>query len=808
MSDYALGIDLGTTYSAAAIGRGAAAQPMTLGTETAQMPTVVLLRADGEVLVGDAAERRASAEPTRAAREFKRRLGDPVPVVVGGVPHTVPSLMGHVVRDIIARATQQEGRAPSVVVLTHPANYSAFKTGALREVAALAGIEPTRLVLLTEPEAAAVAYTRQQPIEPGEIVTVYDFGGGTFDAASVGRTDTGFELVGMPEGMERLGGIDFDQAVLAHVDRVLGGLVTGADRADPQTLVGQARLRAECRRAKEALSIDSDTVIHVALPGVQTEVRLARDEFEAMVRPRVAETVRAMERSIASIGVRTDQISRVLLVGGTSRMPIVSEMVRSATGRPVALDAHPKLSIAIGAALVGAAAVPADVAPVGAAGFATPPVGPAWQPPVRTAPVVPPSPAPSGPRRGRRVLVAALAAVVGAAVVAGVVVLGGGSDEAGKDEATVDTAAPAPTTVPVVVTADPPVTTSAPEVTETTATEPTIPATTMAPPPPPPPSGRGVDAPVQRAAFGGAPGAGVPGPALQAGVSGITALAIDAQGALAVATAEATVVRIADGQAVLVATLDPTSGAGGGIVIATDGTVFVSTRAGIVAVRDGATTVVVDPAAAGLGVTPGPVTVDGLGNLYFADNDTHRIIRRGTDGALSVVAGTGVAATSIAGDGQVASSVPIGTVSGLAIDRSGSLLFADSTLLAVRAVSATGVLSTVAGSGATPLGAAESMVADGTPARSVAFASVDGLAVDGGGRVYVADTSSGAIVRIEPDGTLRAVITRRAAMSPGASPDDVPARESSVGDVGALTTDAGGALWFRDGLVVRRIAGL
>ena len=362
MSAYALGVDLGTTYSAAAIGRGNQVNTLQLGTDGAAVPSVVVVRDDGEVLVGDAAERRSAAEPARSAREFKRRLGDPVPLIVGEQPYPVEQLMGYQLGDIVRRATEQEGEAPSIVVLTHPANYTEFKLDKLRAAADHAGLVPDQVMLLAEPEAAAIAYTRDQNVDVGDVIAVYDFGGGTFDAALVRNTATGFELIGVPEGMERLGGIDFDQAVLAHVDNSVGGLVTGADRSDPLTLPAQARLRVDCRRAKEALSTDSDTTIPVALPGLQTEVRLTRAEFEAMVRPRIAQTVTALERTVASAGLTMDGVSRILLVGGTSRMPVVSEMIRAATGRPVGLDTHPKLAIATGAALAGASSVDAPAA--------------------------------------------------------------------------------------------------------------------------------------------------------------------------------------------------------------------------------------------------------------------------------------------------------------------------------------------------------------------------------------------------------------------------------------------------------------
>jgi actin-like ATPase involved in cell morphogenesis/sugar lactone lactonase YvrE len=782
MSSYALGVDLGTTFSAAAIARGTNAEPLQLGAEAAQIPSVVVLREDGEILVGDAAERRAGAEPARAAREFKRRLGDPVPIIIGGATQSVESLMGHMLREIVRRATEREGAPPSTVVLTHPANYSDYKRGALLEAARLAGLDPARVQLLTEPEAAAVAYSRQQTIAPGEIVAVYDFGGGTFDAALVRRTTERFELIGTPDGMERLGGIDFDQAVMAHVDQSLGGLVSGADRSDPNTVPGQARLRVECRRAKEALSNDSDTTIPVSLPGVQTAVRLTRDEFETMIRPRIADTVRALERAVASAGITMEQVSRVLLVGGTSRMPVVAEMVRTGTGRPVALDAHPKLAIATGAALVGAAAVPA--APIAPVTAMMPPVAePAWQAPVRAPEPVLPTPA----GKSRKGLVGlALGAVVGLAAVAGVLVFRGSDDEA----------TPASSTVAGATTAVPTVAPSSTLGASTTTAEAS--STTTAP------AGRGVDGVVERFAFGGAAGTGIPGPAAGAGVAGVASLSVASTGDTYVATVDGAVLRISAGQVEQLAVLDPSAGTPGGIAVADDGTVYVTGSNGVWSVVAGTATLVVDGAAAGIGSTPGPIAVDGQGNVYFADNDNNRIIRYGTDASLNLVAGNGIAAAPgpIDGDGLQAQTVPLGTITGLVVDRTGRLLLGDDSLLAVRAITPDGVINTVAGGGATPLASGGDWAADGTPARDLALASIDGLAVDSGGRFFVADTDSGIIVQVGTDGTMAAVITR----SSGGQPiDGVPARDSSIGTVSALGVEPSGGLIVNDTNVLRRI---
>lgn len=350
---YTLGVDLGTTYSAAAIARDGRAEVVSLGTQSLAIPSVVLLAAGGEVLVGEAAERRALSEPGRTAREFKRRLGDPTPLLLGGTPYGAESLMAHLLKAIVGKVVELEGGAPDLIVVTHPANYGPYKLDLLTETVRLADVGAVHF--LTEPEAAAIQYANRERLEPGEVVAVYDFGGGTFDAAVLRKTETGFEVLGTPEGMERIGGIDFDQAIFGFVDDALDGALSDLDPGDASVLPAVARLREECRRAKEALSVDTDASIPVLLPNLQTEVRLTRSEFEAMIAPRVEETIAALQRALRSSEVPLEAVARILLVGGSSRIPLVGLMVRSATNRPVALDAHPKFAIATGAALAGEA---------------------------------------------------------------------------------------------------------------------------------------------------------------------------------------------------------------------------------------------------------------------------------------------------------------------------------------------------------------------------------------------------------------------------------------------------------------------
>ncbi len=350
---YYLGIDLGTTYTAAAAERGGVVEALTLGNRTASVPSVVYLRDDGEILVGEAATRRATTDPGRVAREFKRRVGDPTPIILGGTPYAAEMLMARLLHWSVQRVREQQGEPPRAIALTHPANWGPYKLDLFTQ--AVRQVDVDASLMLPEPVAAATFYASQRSLAPGSVVAVYDLGGGTFDAAMVRRTQTGFEIIGTPEGIERLGGIDFDEAVFAHVRGAVGD---GLERLDPEEAAAQAavaRLRQECIDAKEALSSDTDVSIPVLLPGLQTEVRLTRSEFEAMIRPVISETIVALRRAIRSAGVRDDDITAVLLVGGSSRIPLVAQMVGAELGRPIAIDAHPKDAIAFGAAIAVAA---------------------------------------------------------------------------------------------------------------------------------------------------------------------------------------------------------------------------------------------------------------------------------------------------------------------------------------------------------------------------------------------------------------------------------------------------------------------
>lgn len=357
---YWLGIDVGTTYTAAAVCRTDTGRALPavvpLGSRANAVSSVVYLGEDGQVLVGEAAERRAVTNPERVVRGFKRRIGDEIPLIIGGKPHPAPRLAAMVIRWVVDRVTEREGSAPAGIVITHPAGWGAYKIQAVADAVRAAGLPDT--VFRTEPEAAAASYASQERIEPGTTIAVYDLGGGTFDVAVVRKSGAStFSVLGQPQGIEQLGGIDFDDAVFDHVVAAVPGL-RELDAEDPAALAATAALRRQCTEAKEALSADTEVTIPVLAPGVQSQVRLVRSEFEDMIRPQVAETVEALRRAVRSAGLEPPDLDAVLLVGGSSRVPLVAQLVSAELGRPVAVDADPQAAIALGAAL---SALPADL---------------------------------------------------------------------------------------------------------------------------------------------------------------------------------------------------------------------------------------------------------------------------------------------------------------------------------------------------------------------------------------------------------------------------------------------------------------
>ena len=344
---YGLGIDVGTTFSAAAINRDGIVEILSLATYQVAVPSVIF--ADGAVMLfGDSAERRGAVQPDGLAREFKRRLGDPVPLMLSGSPYHADRLTALMAQSVVETASAQLGSAPSQIVLTHPANWTEYQLGTLRNALADVGLNSAEL--MSEPAAAALDFSVAAHIEPGSTVLVYDLGGGTFDVAMLRREGDSFVHQVEPAGIERLGGIDFDEAVFQFIRSAVPNEVLEAARHSPEGAAAIAQLRRRCVDAKQALSSEVATDIPIMLPGYTSTVRLTRPQFEEMIRPMVRQTIEVVRAVLDRGQIEPTALAAVLLVGGSSRIPLVPQMVNEELGLPVRIDAHPKLVVARGAA--------------------------------------------------------------------------------------------------------------------------------------------------------------------------------------------------------------------------------------------------------------------------------------------------------------------------------------------------------------------------------------------------------------------------------------------------------------------------
>lgn len=374
---YSLGVDLGTTFVAAAVARPVGVAMVPLGEQSVVAPAVVAVRPDGSVVTGDAAERRAVSQPALVARSVRRRLGDPEPVRLGDVSYPVTTLLAAQLRDVVARAADREGEPADRVVLAHPTTWSPARRGRFEEVAHAAGVEAPTLVTDAE---AAVYHAAPGRLRTGGVLAVYDLGGGGFEATIVRTRPEGPEILGTPEGVDEFGGLDVDEAILSYVDDAVGGALARLDVDDARTAVALARLRHDCVLAKENLSLDTETVVPVFLPGRHFEIKLNRTTFDQMLRSRVESTVDVLSRAARSAGLTAADVDAVLLIGGSTRIPLVMETVTREFGRPLLEGVHPVHAVALGAAALAAVPVPAvssgwSVDPVGAPSAA---VGVPW----------------------------------------------------------------------------------------------------------------------------------------------------------------------------------------------------------------------------------------------------------------------------------------------------------------------------------------------------------------------------------------------------------------------------------------------
>ncbi len=384
---YSLGIDFGTTFTAAAVARDGAVHLATLGDRAGAVPAAVFIHPDGTLLHGEDALLRGAADPLRLVRNLKRTLGDTAVLVVDGERHETAALVADHLRWALRRVEAQEGGPPRRLVLTHPASWRSSRLERLQLAIEMAGIDPH---LLTEPHAAAAFHAEAFPLKVGDLVAAYDLGGGTFDAAVLRRTRHGFELAGEPEGQPHLGGLDFDAVVLHLVQSRLGQAWKSAESSGGRSFdIAMAGLRQECVSAKECLSDEFEVDVPVLLPGIATHVTISRRDLDHLLRPSIDETIGSFRRAVSGAGATMSDLTAVLMVGGSCQLPIVRDALRSAVGDAAELlDADPRHAVARGAAMEAAELLDLEAPP--------PPLQPQTQPepePEPSSAVTAPTPA-------------------------------------------------------------------------------------------------------------------------------------------------------------------------------------------------------------------------------------------------------------------------------------------------------------------------------------------------------------------------------------------------------------------------------
>ncbi|MGN7968871.1 Hsp70 family protein [Microbacterium sp. 22296] len=356
---YFLAIDVGTSRTAAATARSAPdgallAASLPLGRNADSTSTTVFV-SDSGLLFGDAAERRGTAQPERLVREFKRRIGDDVPIVAGDRRFSPQDLYALVVGWVIGTAVEREGQHPAGIAVSVPVTWGDYRTQLVRDAIGRLGWSDVQVI--TEPEAAARHYEATHPLDSGRALAVYDFGGGTFDTVILQKMPDGnVDFVGSPIGIPDLGGADFDDIVLRHTVRAAGipaSALAGVE-SDAGLRMALASLRRECVEAKESLSFDGEAVVPVLIGDGHGAVRLTRAEFEDMIEPEIERTVEVLEIALEQSGLSADDLDAILLTGGTSRIPRVAQLLSERFDRPIAIDADPKAIIALGAARTAA----------------------------------------------------------------------------------------------------------------------------------------------------------------------------------------------------------------------------------------------------------------------------------------------------------------------------------------------------------------------------------------------------------------------------------------------------------------------
>ena len=346
-----IGIDLGTTNSCVAVMEGGEAVVIANAEGARTTPSVVAFTKTGERMVGQVAKRQAITNPDRTISSIKREMGSAYKVTIDNKSYTPQEISAMILQKLKADAESYIGQSVTEAVITVPAYFTDAQRQATKDAGRIAGLDVKRII--NEPTAAALAYGLDK--ESDQKIMVYDLGGGTFDVSVLEIGDGVIEVLATA-GNNRLGGDDFDACITKYlVDefKKAEGIDLSGDK------VAMQRLREAAEKAKIELS--GVTTSNINLPYITADatgpkhldVTLSRAKFNELTHHLVEKTVGPVKQALSDSGLTASDISKVLMVGGSSRIPAVQEMVKQLTGKEGFKGINPDECVAIGAAIQG-----------------------------------------------------------------------------------------------------------------------------------------------------------------------------------------------------------------------------------------------------------------------------------------------------------------------------------------------------------------------------------------------------------------------------------------------------------------------
>ena len=346
-----IGIDLGTTNSCVAVMEGGDAVVIPNAEGNRTTPSVVAFSKDGERMVGQVAKRQAITNPDRTVISIKREMGTDYKVDIDGKKYTPQEISAMILQKLKSDAEAYLGQSVTEAVITVPAYFTDAQRQATKDAGKIAGLDVKRII--NEPTAAALAYGVDK--EQAQKIMVYDLGGGTFDV-SILEIDDGVIEVLATAGNNRLGGDDFDQCIMKY-------LVSEFKRTEGIDLSGDKvamqRLKEAAEKAKIELSGVTSTSINLpyitadATGPKHLDLTLSRAKFDQLTAHLVEATAGPVRQALSDAGLSGNDLAKVLMVGGSSRIPAVQDMVKKLTGKEGFKGINPDECVAMGAALQG-----------------------------------------------------------------------------------------------------------------------------------------------------------------------------------------------------------------------------------------------------------------------------------------------------------------------------------------------------------------------------------------------------------------------------------------------------------------------